>query len=237
MPGVFDKILEKTNSDPDDHVRSVACSALSATEDPKAIPVFQKIIEDSSTKDELRQGCFEGLVETWTGYPYPKSPNKDGYELTMKVLEGKTRSKEMPPWRGLSKLGYAKTEYKDYDKSGKDWYNTAKAFYDKHGGKAIVLARFVPFVRTFAPIVAGAVEMHYRDFIFYNLLGGLLWAVGATLAGYFFGQIPFIHDNFELAVVAIVLVSVLPIGVHWLSDKLKARAAARAEKATEAAKS
>ncbi len=131
MPGVFDKILEKTNSDPDDHVRSVACSALSATEDPKAIPVFQKIIEDSSTKDELRQGCFEGLVETWTGYPYPKSPNKDGYELTMKVLEGKTRSKEMPPWRGLSKLGYAKTEYKDYDKSGKDWYNTAKAFYDK----------------------------------------------------------------------------------------------------------
>ena len=79
--------------------------------------------------------------------------------------------------------------------------------------------------------------MHYRDFIFYNMLGGLIWAVGATLAGYFFGQIPFIHDNFEIAVVAIVFVSVLPIGLHWLSDKLKERAAARAEKATEAAKS
>ena len=119
----------------------------------------------------------------------------------------------------------------------KHYLQSARVFYEKHGGKAIVLARFVPFVRTFAPIVAGAVEMHYRSFIFYNLLGGLIWAVGATLAGYFFGQIPFIHDNFELAVVAIILVSVLPIGVHWLSDKLKERAAARAGKAAEAAKS
>jgi len=131
MPGVFEKVLEKTQNDPDDHVRSVACAALSATEDAKSIPVFQKIIEDSSTKDEIRQGCFEGLVETWTGYPYPKTPSKDGYELTMKVLEGKTRSKELPPWRGMTKLGYAKTEYKDYDRSGKDWYATAKSFYDK----------------------------------------------------------------------------------------------------------
>lgn len=104
----------------------------------------------------------------------------------------------------------------------------ARDFYNRHGGKAIVLARFVPFVRTFAPIVAGAVEMNYRSFIFYNLLGGLIWAVGATLAGYFFGQIPVIRNNFEIAVVAIIVVSVLPVGVHWLSDKLKARAAARA---------
>ncbi len=118
----------------------------------------------------------------------------------------------------------------------KHYLLSARAFYEKHGGKAIVLARFVPFVRTFAPIVAGAVEMHYRNFIFYNLLGGFIWAVGVTLAGYFFGQIPFIHDNFEIAVIAIVFVSVLPIGIHWLSDKLKERAAARAEKAAEAAK-
>lgn len=115
----------------------------------------------------------------------------------------------------------------------KHYLLTARAFYEKHGGKAIVLARFVPFVRTFAPIVAGAVEMHYRDFVFYNLLGGFIWAIGATLAGFFFGQIPLIHDNFELAVVAIILVSVAPIGIHWLSDKLKERAEAR-KKATDA---
>ncbi len=131
MSGVYDKVLEKVQNDPDDRVRSTACAALSATEDPKAIPVFQKLIEDSGTKDEIRQGCFEGLVESWTGYPYPKNPSKEGYELTMKVLENKTRSKEMPPWRGLSKLGYAKTEFKDYDRSGKDWYGNAKAFFAK----------------------------------------------------------------------------------------------------------
>ena len=101
---------------------------------------------------------------------------------------------------------------------------SAREFYDKHGGKAVVLARFVPFVRTFAPIVAGAVEMHYRTFVTYNLLGGLLWTAGASLAGYFFGQIPIIKNNFELAVVAIIAVSLLPVVVHRISDQRKERA-------------
>src|SRR5688572_15900291 len=65
----------------------------------------------------------------------------------------------------------------------------ARAFYDKHGGKTIILARFMPFIRTFAPIVAGAVNMNYRSFMFYNLVGGVLWAIGVTLAGYGLGSL------------------------------------------------
>ena len=91
----------------------------------------------------------------------------------------------------------------------------AKAFYDKHGGKTIVLARFMPFIRTFAPIVAGAVEMHDPRFFFYNVLGGLLWAVGVTLAGYFLGEsIPDIDRYFLLIVALVIFVSALPSLVH-----------------------
>lgn len=91
----------------------------------------------------------------------------------------------------------------------------AKAFYEKHGGKTIVLARFMPFIRTFAPIVAGAVQMPYRRFFFFNMLGGLLWAVGVTLAGYFLGEtIPGIDRYFLLIVVGVIFVSALPSLIH-----------------------
>jgi membrane-associated protein len=97
----------------------------------------------------------------------------------------------------------------------------AKAFYDKHGGKTIVLARFMPFIRTFAPIVAGAVEMEYRRFMFFNLIGGLLWAVGVTLAGYWLGSIfpPELLDRYFLLIVVVVIVlSVLPTALHVWQD-------------------
>ncbi|MBM2850656.1 MAG: hypothetical protein HW418_3598, partial [Anaerolineales bacterium] len=93
----------------------------------------------------------------------------------------------------------------------------AKAFYEKHGGKTIVLARFMPFIRTFAPIVAGAVEMDYRRFMTFNLLGGLLWAVGVTLAGYWLGSLfpPEVLDKyFLLIVVVVIFLSVLPTAIH-----------------------
>jgi membrane-associated protein len=93
----------------------------------------------------------------------------------------------------------------------------AKAFYDKHGGKTITIARFMPFIRTFAPIVAGAVEMNYRRFIFFNLLGGLLWAVGVTLAGYFLGQSipPEVLDKYFLIIlIAVILISATPAMIH-----------------------
>ncbi len=93
----------------------------------------------------------------------------------------------------------------------------AKAFYEKHGGKTITIARFMPFIRTFAPIVAGAVEMEYRKFMFFNLMGGLLWAVGVTLAGYFLGQWmpPEVLDKyFLLLLVVVILISASPAMIH-----------------------
>jgi membrane-associated protein len=93
----------------------------------------------------------------------------------------------------------------------------AKAFYDKHGGKTITIARFMPFIRTFAPIVAGAVEMNYRRFIFFNFLGGLLWAAGVTFAGYYLGQTipPEVLDKYFLIIlIVVILVSASPALIH-----------------------
>ena len=91
--------------------------------------------------------------------------------------------------------------------------NVTKAhdFLERHGSKTIVLARFVPIVRTFAPIVAGVGHMKYRTFVTFNVVGGLLWAVGVTTLGYFLGQIDVVRDHVELAAVAIVAVSFVPI--------------------------
>jgi membrane-associated protein len=87
----------------------------------------------------------------------------------------------------------------------------AKEFYERHGGKAIVLARFVPLVRTFTPFVAGIARMPYRDFWLFNAIGGAGWVLSMTLAGYFLGNIPIIRDNFEMVVIGIVAISVLPV--------------------------
>jgi membrane-associated protein len=101
-----------------------------------------------------------------------------------------------------------------------------QGFYERHGGKTIVLARFVPIVRTFAPFVAGVGRMHYPTFLFYNVVGGIAWVLICTLAGYFFGNIEAVKKNFELVVVGIVVVSVLPLAWEWW----RARAAARARR-------
>jgi membrane-associated protein len=87
----------------------------------------------------------------------------------------------------------------------------ANAFFDTHGAKTIVLARFVPIVRTFAPIVAGVGEMKYRTFVVYNLVGGVLWAIGVTTLGFFLGEIDIVKENIEIAILAIVAVSLLPV--------------------------
>jgi membrane-associated protein len=102
----------------------------------------------------------------------------------------------------------------------------AKAFYDKHGGKTITLARFMPFIRTFAPIVAGAVEMEYRRFLFFNFLGGVAWAIGMTFLGYYLGSalghVEGIDKYFTLLVLAFFFIPGLPTLLHvWRDNKDK----------------
>jgi len=103
--------------------------------------------------------------------------------------------------------------------------NVAKAhlFFEKHGAKTIVLARFVPIVRTFAPIVAGVSNMNYRTFVIFNVVGGLLWAVGLTTLGYFMGQIDVVKNNIEIAIVAIVAVSLIPVAIEFRKHRREAK--------------
>lgn len=96
-----------------------------------------------------------------------------------------------------------------------------KKFFDKYGGKTIVLARFVPIVRTFAPFVAGIGRMTYGEFISYNILGGTLWVFIATMTGFFFGNIPFVKHNFSLLVLAIAAFSVMPMLIPLLKKVIR----------------
>jgi membrane-associated protein len=99
-----------------------------------------------------------------------------------------------------------------------------KALYEKHGGKTIIYARFVPIIRTFAPFVAGVAQMPYSRFVAFNVFGGIGWVVLMTFSGYFLGNVEFIRRHFEKVVVGIVLVSVLPMVLEYIRHK---RAAAR----------
>ena len=101
----------------------------------------------------------------------------------------------------------------------KKYLEEAEDFYAKHGGAAIFLGRFVPIVRTFVPFVAGVSEMSYRHFIVYNIIGGLTWVSLFVFGGYWFGNIPFVKDNFHYAVVVIILISIVPI--VWTAIKRK----------------
>jgi membrane-associated protein len=98
-------------------------------------------------------------------------------------------------------------------------------FYERYGAKTIVIARFVPIVRTFAPFVAGIGSMSYGKFIGYNVLGGLLWVLVCVLGGFYFGNLPFVKKNFSLVILAIVVVSVMPGVIEYLRHRRQARAA------------
>ena len=101
----------------------------------------------------------------------------------------------------------------------REYLDKTHAFYEKYGGKTIILARFVPIVRTFAPFVAGMGDMHYGRFIRYNIIGALVWVGLLTYAGYFFGELPVVKNNFGLVVIGILVVSVLPMAVEIAKAK------------------
>lgn len=112
------------------------------------------------------------------------------------------------------------------------WFNPehlkrAHAFYEKYGGKTIILARFVPIVRTFAPFVAGIGAMTYPKFIAYNIIGGVAWVAICLAAGYHFGNIPWVQKHFEVVILAIIFISVLPMVIEYLNHRNEQKKAAR----------
>jgi membrane-associated protein len=107
----------------------------------------------------------------------------------------------------------------------KDYLDKTHAFYEKNGPRTIILARFVPIVRTFAPFVAGVGNMTYRKYITYCVVGAILWVTMLTIAGYAFGNIPWIRDNFELVVMGIIAISLLPILAEFAKNKRAKKAA------------
>ena len=105
-----------------------------------------------------------------------------------------------------------------------EYVDKAYAYFERYGARTIVLARFVPIVRTFAPVVAGVSRMHYRTFVLYNVIGGVLWGAGLVLLGYFLGQIAFVAENIEPIILGIVALSVLPIVLEVLRARREHRA-------------
>lgn len=107
----------------------------------------------------------------------------------------------------------------------RDHLLATRDFFERHGGKTIIIARFMPFVRTFAPFVAGVGSMEYRRFLTFNVVGAALWVVSFVTLGYFFGNLPVVKENFTLVIFAIILVSVAPGVIAWLRHKLEQRRA------------
>ena len=94
-----------------------------------------------------------------------------------------------------------------------------QTFFEHHGPKTIILARFVPVVRTFTPILAGVGKMHYRRFVTFNVIGGLLWSVGVIMLGYWFGNVAFIKNNIEIVLIGIVVLSIIPAAIEFLRHR------------------
>lgn len=112
---------------------------------------------------------------------------------------------------------------KDYRLIKRKYLDKTHAFYEKHGGVTLVIARFMPIIRTFAPFVAGVGTMKYRKFLFFCIVGNLLWVNAFSFAGYFFGNIPFVKNNFSIVVLAIIFVSLMPPIFAFIKQFIKSR--------------
>ena len=110
---------------------------------------------------------------------------------------------------------------RDYRFLNRSHLQKTQEFYEKHGGKAIILARFVPIIRTFAPFIAGVGTMNYRRFVFYNVFGAFIWMSIFIFGGYFFGNIPFVRRNFETVILVIIFISVLPMLIEYLRERTR----------------
>lgn len=141
--------------------------------------------------------------------------------LTAAAVAGDTVNYWVGDWLGK---GVAEGRYRFIRR---DYLERTHRFYERHGGKTIVLARFVPIIRTFAPFVAGVGTMTYPRFLAYNVIGGVAWVGLFVWAGYFFGNLPVVRENFSMVILAIIVLSVLPIAV----EVLKAWREGRAERA------
>lgn len=117
------------------------------------------------------------------------------------------------------KVGPALFRREDSRLFKRQYVERTHAFFDKYGGRAIILARFVPIVRTFITAIAGVGRMDFRRFMIFSAIGGVIWAVGVTLAGYFLGTIPFVKDNIEAILLLVVLVSVIPIVIELIKHR------------------
>ena len=128
----------------------------------------------------------------------------------------------------MSKAGPAIFNKPDSKLFKRENVESAHAFFEKHGGKALILARFVPIIRTFVPVIVGVAQMSKRKFFLFNVIGAVLWGGGVTLLGYLLGdKVPWVRDNLDIIFIAIVLVSVIPIGIEVIRGFIARRQAAK----------
>ena len=129
VEGTFEKVLEKVDKDPSIEVRAYLCNRLYGSSDERALEVFKKYLEADDTPKKLYNACWNGVINSWTGFPKPRKPSQAGYELTMKILERTPRTKDRPSWSGISTLRSAKTEYRESDRYGQAWLEAVKPWY------------------------------------------------------------------------------------------------------------
>ena len=136
--------------------------------------------------------------------------------LALAAILGNTLNFEIGRWLGPKLFHEKRSRWLD-----PKHLETAHAFYERHGGKAVVISRFLPIVRTYIPFVAGMARMRTATFLAYNIAGGALWTGSLCYAGYFFGNIPWIKGNLTLLIIGIIVVSLLPLAVAWLRSRTK----------------
>ncbi|MBX3182366.1 MAG: hypothetical protein KIT72_09050 [Polyangiaceae bacterium] len=129
VEGTFERVLDRVENDPSINVRRFLCGRLYGSEDERAIPVFEKYLNQPEVDIKLFEGCWQGVINAWTGFPKPKKPSQAAYELTLKVLERKPRTRTSPPWTSFRNLRAAKLDYPERDDAGQAWVQAVKPWY------------------------------------------------------------------------------------------------------------